>query len=64
MCFTKRPWLSKGAAVNVDIFPGAGELLGRGQISENLEAAEDFCRGTLLLDWKVGTGRQSYKACV
>ena len=61
----RRPWLFKGDAINMELVPGVGVLAGRGQISENLlEAAEDFCKGTLLLDWKVGTGRQNYKAHV
>jgi len=46
----------------MELASGVAVLSGRGQFSENfLETTEDFCRGTLLLDWKVGTGRQSYK---
>lgn len=61
----RRPWLFKGHTINMELVPGVGVLAGRGQISEDLlETAEDFCRGTLLLDQEVGTGRQSYKTCV
>jgi len=58
----RKQWLFKGDDINMELASGVAVLSGRGQFSENfLETTEDFCRGTLLLDWKVGTGRQSYK---
>lgn len=49
----RRPWLFRGGAINTNLIPGAGILVDRRQVIGNLlGTAEDFYRGTLLLDRK------------